>query len=306
VLEPIDGGRTRLIIRGRASAHWLDLARVHRPADRERIFIERAHAVLARLPRRLLIAFAGLGHRIMEARHLRGIQRRSTAPANLGARVERWRKPLLTCGILAAVLYVAMTLFVGLLWDGYSAADQTISELSAIGAPTRPLWMVLGTIYTALMAAFGWIVWKSAPHRTLRIVGALLFTQAVFGIFWPPMHRRAVLAAGGGTLTDTLHIVWTIVTGLLFMAALGFGAAGFGRRFRLYSLATIVIVFACGAWTGTYAPAIQGNLPTPWVGVWERINTNAFMVWIAVLAAALLHVPHSMETDSRNASGTRS
>jgi hypothetical protein len=139
----------------------------------------------------------------------------------------------------------------------------------------------------------------------LRIVGALLFTQAVFGIFWPPMHQRAVLAAGGGTLTDTLHIVWTIVTGLFFMAALGFGAAEFGRRFRLYSLATIVIVFACGAWTGTYAPAIQGNLPTPWVGVWERINTNAFMVWIAVLAAVLLHVPHSMETDSRNASGTR-
>ena len=126
VLEPIDGGRTRLIVRGRASAHWLDLARVHRPADRERIFIERAYAVLARLPCPLLIAFAGLGHRIMEARHLRGIQRRSTAPANLGARVERWRKPLLTCGILAAVLYVAMTLFVGLLWDGYSAADQTI------------------------------------------------------------------------------------------------------------------------------------------------------------------------------------
>jgi len=223
-----------------------------------------------------------------------------------GSRIEQWRKPLLTCGILAGVLYVAMTLLVGRLWNGYSTADQTISELSAIGAPTRPLWMVLGTIYTALMAAFGWIVWKSAPHRTLRIVGALLFTQAVFGIFWPPMHQRAVLAAGGGTLTDTLHIVWTIVTGLLFMAALGFGAAGFGRRFRLYSLATIVIVFVCGAWTGTYAPAIQGNLPTPWVGVWERINTNAFMVWIAVLAAALVHVPHSMATDSRNASGTRS
>jgi hypothetical protein len=122
----------------------------------------------------------------------------------------------------------------------------------------------------------------------LRIVGALLFIQTVFGIFWPPMHQRVVLAAGNGTLTDTLHIVWTIVTSLLFMAALGFGANGFGKRFRLYSLATIVIVFGCGAWTGTYAPAMQANMPTPWVGVWERINTNVFMLWVVVVAAVLL------------------
>lgn len=199
------------------------------------------------------------------------------------------RKTLLVCGILASVLYVAMTLFVGILWEGYSSSSQTISELSAIGAPTRPLWMLLGTVYGVLMVAFGWIVWKSAPpNRALRVVGALLVIQGVFGFFWPPMHQRAVLAAGGGTLTDTMHIAWTIVTSVFFMFTLGFGAAAFGKRFRVYSIATMVIVFACGAWTGTYASQIQANLPTPWAGVWERMNTTAFMVWIAVLATALL------------------
>ena len=79
LLEPLDSGRTRLIVRGRASSHWLDLARAKPPARHRRIFIERAYAVLARLPRPLLIAFAAFGHRIMEARHLRGIRRRSTA-----------------------------------------------------------------------------------------------------------------------------------------------------------------------------------------------------------------------------------
>ena len=295
VLEPADADRTRLIVRGRVSSHWLDLARAQPPAGRPRIFIERAYAALARLPWPLLIAVAAIGHRIMEARHLRGIQRRSGRRVKVGARTERWRKPLLMCGILAGVLYVAMTLLVGLLWDGYSAVDQTISELSAIGAPTRPLWMVLGTIYGALMATFGWIVWKSAPQRGLRIAGALLLIQAVFGFFWPPMHQRAVLAAGGGTLTDTLHIVWTIVTSVFFMAALGFGAAGLGKRFRVYSLATMAIVFACGAWTGTYAPGIQANLPTPGAGIWERINTNAFMLWIVVLACGLLRTGTSRQ-----------
>jgi hypothetical protein len=79
-LEPLDGGRTRLIVRGRTSSHWLDLARAKPPAGRRRIFIERAYAALVMLPRPLLIGFATLGHRIMEARHLRGIRRRSVAP----------------------------------------------------------------------------------------------------------------------------------------------------------------------------------------------------------------------------------
>jgi hypothetical protein len=307
VLEPLSGGRTRLLVRGRVSSYWLDLARRPPAAGHRGIFIERAYAVLSRLPRPLLIAFAAFGHRIMEARHLRGIQRRSTASPAAGIGVDRWRKAWLTCGILAAALYVAMTLFVGLWWNGYRVADQTISELSAIGAPTRPLWMVLGAIYGTLMIAFGWGIVRSAgPNRALRVVGGLLLTQAVFAMFWPPMHRRAVLAAGGSTLTDTLHIVWTIVTSVCFIGALGFGAAALGKRFRLYSVATMVVVFVCGAWTGTYAPGIQANLPTPWVGVWERINTNAFMVWIGVLATALVRAAQPMGTpDARNASEAR-
>ena len=292
VLDSIPGGRTRLIVRGRASAHWLDLARAQPPAGHHRVFIERAYAALAMLPHPLLSTFATAGHRIMEARHLRGIQRRSTASRETGSTLERWRRVLLSCGVLASILYVAMTLFVGLLWDGYSVASNVPSELAAIGAPTRQVWLWLGGVYAALMVGFGWIVWKSAPpNRALRIVGALLMAHTVFGQFWPPMHQRAVLAAGGGTLTDTLHLVWAAVTGISFMLIVGFGAAALGKRFRLYSIATMVIVLACGAVTGTYASEVQADLPTPWVGVWERISIATFMAWIVVLAIALLRAP---------------
>ena len=293
VLDPLPGDRTRLIVRGCASSHWLDLARAKPPAGRRRIVIERAYAVLARLPRPLLIACAGVGHRMMEARHLRGIQRRSTAPAETSVTLERWRIPLLSCGIVAALLYVSMTLFVGLLWEGYSVVSGVPSELAAIGAPTRLLWIWLGAVYAVLMIAFGWIVWKSAPpNRALRVVGALLIADAVVGQFWPPMHQRAVLAAGGGTLTDTLHLVWAAITGIFFMLIVGFGAAALGTRFRAYSIATLVIGLACGAVTGTYASQVQADLPTPGVGVWERISIATFMGWIAVLAIALLRTPN--------------
>jgi len=80
-LERLEGNRTRLIVRGRASPRWLDLARARPPAGHQRIFIERAYAMLARLPRPLVVRFAALGHRFMEARHLRGIQRRTTQRA---------------------------------------------------------------------------------------------------------------------------------------------------------------------------------------------------------------------------------
>jgi hypothetical protein len=75
---------------------WIDLARAKPPAGHRRIFIERVYAALARLPRPLLIGFAAAGHPFIEARHLRGIQRRITDRSNTGVRVREWRKLLLT------------------------------------------------------------------------------------------------------------------------------------------------------------------------------------------------------------------
>mgnify|MGYP003575891203 CR=1 FL=1 len=230
----------------------------------------------------------------------------ATSSAQYATSAERWRRFLLTCGILAAVLYVAMTVFVGRFWEGYSIVSGVPSELSAIGAPTRQLWMWLGGVYAVLMVGFGWIVWKSAPpNRALRVVGALLMAHTVFGQFWPPMHQRAVLAAGGGTLTDTLHLVWAAITGVFFMLIVGFGAAALGKRFRVDSIVTMVIGLACGAVTSTYASRVQADLPTPGVGVWERISIATFMGWIAVLAITLLRAPHTAATaDGRGASRT--
>jgi hypothetical protein len=198
------------------------------------------------------------------------------------------RRGLLPCGVIAPLMYVAMTLLVGLLWEGYSNASQTVSELSAIDAPTRPLWIPLGMAYSALTLGFGWAVRISAgTNRPLRIVGALIIAQAVVAVTWPPMHQRAVLAAGGKTLTDSLHIAWTVATVLILLTAIGFGAAAFGRRFRLYSIATIVLLAVFGALAGMDAPRLEADLPTPWIGVWERLNIIASMAWLMVLAVLM-------------------
>ena len=195
------------------------------------------------------------------------------------------KKALLTCGILASLLYVAMNIICAMLYDGYSSFSQTVSELSAVDAPTRPLWYSLGLVYALFVVLFGWGVWKSSSgNRALRIVGILLFVNGLVSFSWPPMHQREVIAAGGGTLTDTMHIVFSFVTVFLMMLSIGFSAAAFGKRFRIYSIVTAIILLFFGALTGMQSPALEANMPTPWMGVWERICIGAFLLWMVVLA----------------------
>lgn len=195
----------------------------------------------------------------------------------------------LVSGLLSALLYGAMLVVVPLAWSDYSSASQTVSELSAIGAPTRPLWVSLGIVWTLLYGAFGWSVWRAGgSHRALRLAGVSILLAAILGVFWPPMHLREVLAEGGGTLTDTLHIVWTAANGVLTIIAMVLGGAAFGRGFRIYSIASIAVVLAAGVVTSRSASALEADLPTPWMGVWERVNIAAWLLWVAVLSVMLL------------------
>jgi hypothetical protein len=199
------------------------------------------------------------------------------------------QKILLVSGVLSSLLYIAMNVFIPMLYSGYSSFTQTVSELSAIDAPTRKLWVVWANAYSILLIAFGIGVRLSAGEsRKLRIAGLLIIVHAVIGIFWPPMHQREVLAAGGSTTSDTLHIVWTMITVPFFILEIAFGAAALGKGFRLYSIVTMVLLIAFGALTGMDASAMQANLPTPWMGVWERVNIGSYMIWLIVFAMLLL------------------
>lgn len=201
------------------------------------------------------------------------------------------QKALLFCGILSSLLYVAVNIIVPMQWEAYNVASQTVSELSAIGAPTRELWAVLCTPYTFLMIAFAWGVWISSKgNRNMRIAGGLLLAYGAVGLFWPlaPMHLRESLASGGGTFSDTMHIALGVVTEVIYLLALGFAAVALGKPFRYYSIATFVVLLVFGVLTFLDAPGIATNQPTPLIGVWERINIGVFLLWVVVLAIILL------------------
>jgi len=198
-------------------------------------------------------------------------------------------KSLLICGIIAMLWYVVINIIVPMQYPGYGVASQTVSELSAIDAPTRTFWTVLCLFYSLLFIAFGAGTWLSANgNRKLRFVGTFIIADAIFGFFWPPMHRREIIAAGGGTLTDTLHLVWAFVHLALMLLMIGFGASVFGKGFRIFSAAIVLIFLVFGILTAIESRGIEANMPTPHVGTWERINIGAYMLWVIVFAIKLL------------------
>jgi hypothetical protein len=196
---------------------------------------------------------------------------------------------LLACGILAPLLYIGSDIVAAMSWKSYSYIDQSVSELRAIGAPTRPFLVPVLIIYSLLEIAFGWAVRNArGQKRGLRIAGILLIGLGLLDMVAPffPMHLRGT----GETMTDTLHKALTAVTVLLILSIIWFGSNGDGKGFRVYSIATIAVLVLFGALAGSDAGRIAANLPTPWVGVWERINIYGYMLWMAILAVMLIRV----------------
>jgi hypothetical membrane protein len=178
-----------------------------------------------------------------------------------------------------------------LLYDGFSYADQTVSELSAYDAPTRTFWLVGGVLYGVLAIAFAVGVWQSAGRsRALRVVAGLLATHAVVLLLVGPfssMHQREVLAADGATFSDTLHLVIVGVGGIVFLFEAGFAASALGKGFRVYTLATVLASLVFGYITSSSAADVQANEPTPWVGIYERVSAYGYELWLVVLAVSL-------------------
>lgn len=201
------------------------------------------------------------------------------------------RKTLLICGILSSLLYILINILVPMQWREYSPAAQTVSELSAIGAPTRTLWNWLCAPYTLLVILFAFGVRQSSEaNRRLRIAGGLLIVYGALGLLWPfaPMHQREDLAAGGASMSDTFHIALGVVTEILFLLALAFAGSALNKRFRVYSIISFLVLLIFGSLTFRDAPLIALNKPTPFIGVWERINIGIFLVWVIVLASILI------------------
>lgn len=193
---------------------------------------------------------------------------------------------MLMFGSIAAVLYVLTDLAASLLLPGYSFRDQTVSELSAIGASTRPFWIFMSIVTQPFIIAFGIGVWKAAGTKLQKLTGFMLSLWGVTGYLWllVPMNQRGAL----GSETDTLHLVMAGFTVALLVILIAVGSGAGGKRFRIYSFTTLVLMMAAGWWTSTLVDEVALSQPTPWIGITERVSVYGPIVWMFVLSRMLV------------------
>jgi hypothetical protein len=196
---------------------------------------------------------------------------------------------LLICGIASSVLYVLTDILAAtVLYPGYSYTAQQVSELSAIGAPTRPVWIAMSMVWALLVIAFAVGVWIfSGRRRSLRVSAILLATYGIIGALWvlfAPMHQRGTVALE----TDASHLIFAGLQVLVMVLFIAFGSGVRGWGFRAYSIATILVMLGAGILPSTQAQAIAAGQPTPWMGAVERVSVYLPVLWVGVLASVLL------------------
>jgi hypothetical protein len=176
-------------------------------------------------------------------------------------------------------------------WDDYHYAAQSISELAAVGSPTRAFLIPLFFAYDVLAAALGFgVILHAREGRAFRAAGAFILSYVavgVVGLFATPLHLEGGRIAEGDS-RNALHAIATAVTVLLMFAFIGSAAVASGRRFRIYSMITIVALLVGGVLSFLAALWPPAQPLQSVLGILERVNVYGCMLWLTMFAIELL------------------
>ena len=195
------------------------------------------------------------------------------------------QKILLSCVILAPLLYLGTELLAGKLIKGYSFSAQSMSELGAAGSPTRPLVVALTLVASAFMIAFGLGVWRAAGPAILpRIVAGLILGNAVAGLaaslFFPNRFGVRPEFATPGVLLMFISV-------LCFVLAMVFGAVAFHGWMRILSVAIpAAYILLAILRLATAASSVAGTAVL--IGAQERTMAYGLLLWTMALAVHFL------------------
>jgi hypothetical protein len=194
---------------------------------------------------------------------------------------------LLLCGLLSSLLYAVVDIVGILSYPGYDVSAQAISEMSAVGAPTRGLLAPFYAAFSLLFVAFAAGVWLAGrERRLLRWAASFLLgvTLVGAGLSFFPMTMRGL----DRTPSDATHLLFAAATMILLAGAMVSGAGAFGRRFRLYSAASVAFMLLFFVITMLDVPNVAANRPTPFMGLNERLCMAVWLAWMAVFSLRLL------------------
>jgi hypothetical protein len=200
--------------------------------------------------------------------------------------MEKIKKWFVICGILSTVIYIATDIVATLGYQNYSYVSQCFSELQAVDAPTRPFVVIFMSIYNLSILLFSIGLMLTDKRKRALVAGLMLIGYAFSGeittLFYP-MHMRGV----EGNLSDTMHANLTFVFVFFTLLFMGFAATLYEKKFLLYTVFTVLLLILFGSLAGMDGSLMAENLPTPWLGIKERINIYASLLWILIFASKI-------------------
>lgn len=194
---------------------------------------------------------------------------------------------LLSCGILAAFAYFVTDRLIGGLIRGYSFSFHSMSDICAIGSPKRKLSILLLTLSSILMIAFGYGIWGiSIQALLLRVVSILIMLNAILSlvasVFFPNHYgeRPKFLSIG---------VILMFFSVLSFVLAMVIGAIAINGWFRFFTIMfPVVFVLLAIIRLSTAKKSEKGSNTI--IGSQERTMAYSYYLWVLVLSLYLLFI----------------
>jgi hypothetical protein len=189
-------------------------------------------------------------------------------------------------GAFSAVVYLAHVVLGGILWPEYSHIVNTISELTADGAPNAPLLRVFTTVYGVLAVVFAvslLLAFRALKVRKAAKIGAILLiimevaSLVGYGLF-PLSDSTEMNVQNIGHIAVTVIVVLTTVTCGFFIGA-GLLKTESCKKLGVFMLICASVMVAAGLMSPV-------TLATGWpvAGLVERFNIFTLQLWIFVLS----------------------
>lgn len=193
-------------------------------------------------------------------------------------------------GAVSAVVYAAHVVLGGILWNGYSHLTQTISELTADGAPNAELLRVFTTVYGILALVFSVCLvftLRKFHAKRVAVVGAVLLLVMEFA----SLVGYGLFPLRGGTEMDPENMGHLIVTGIVvvctissvLLVGIGLVKTPAFKALGVFSIVCAAIIVVSGGMTPV---AIATELPVG--GLIERLNIFTLQTWVFVMSVSML------------------
>ena len=193
---------------------------------------------------------------------------------------------LAAAAAIGPMAYMALTVVLGLLWDGYDPLRDTQSELGAVDSPYRTVMNVAGFMGLGVcILTFAWVFGlvtrgRWAKRLAVALLGVAGAGMVIVGFFPCDAGCVDVTHIGG------LHGVFS-APGAIGLPAAAMVSSTVFRSDGRFGIGWQLVSFWGGLLALISGPVIQAELFPEWNGLLQRAGMWPPLVWMSIVSVRL-------------------